>query len=345
MRYYDITVGDKHYTSHPNGVMSPPDPGALQVEMDLFALPNAIAATDSMLRIWGIPLSDIAQSQDLNFKNIAVKGGMGKGLPLANPRQSGLLIQGSVKQAFGNWVGTNMSLDLIITAPITSSDAVNVIPRNLVLNWRKGQPASEAIQQTLQTAFPQNKVDIQIDSSLILKHDEYGVYSTLAQFSAIIKSLTRDIKGGTYPGVDILLLGSTFKVRDGSVTSSSDNTKEISFTDLIGQVTWIAPLTVQATCVMRADIQVMDYIKLPPGQITVTQAALTSLSGIRQSSIFQGTFQVQKVRHVGNYKQPDAHAWITVLDMAMIPGTADVPAPSTAPVPTGGFASGPPGFW
>jgi hypothetical protein len=42
------------------------------------------------------------------------------------------------------------------------------------------------------------------------------------------------------------------------------------------------------------------------------------LSQFRNSSVFQGNFQVTQVRHVGNYRQPDASAWATTIDAAPV---------------------------
>lgn len=302
--------------------------------MDVFALPFATAAADSFVRVWGISLQDISQAFDLNFKPIKVFGGMGKGLPLANPAQAGLLVQGSVKQAFGNWIGTAMTLDLIVTAQLTDSASTDETPRNLSLNWKAKTPLKDAISTTLKSAFPSYTSEINISDKLVLEHDEQGYYASMPQFAALIKTMSKDVVGGSYPGVDILLSQTTFKVYDGTTQKTP---REIKFTDLIGQVTWIEPLTVQATCVMRADVSVGDFIKLPPGQVTVSQAALSSLSQMRQGSVFKGSFMVTKVRHVGNYKQPDAQAWVTVLDCAAVPGEADLPAPTTAPIPPTGF--------
>ena len=80
---------------------------------------------------------------------------------------------------------------------------------------------------------------------------------------------------------------------------------------MIGQVTWIDYQTVQLNCVMRADLHVGDYIKMPPGQVTTTAQ---SYSQFRQGSVFQGTFQISRIRHVGNFRQPMGEAWITTID-------------------------------
>lgn len=59
---------------------------------------------------------------------------------------------------------------------------------------------------------------------------------------------------------------------------------------------------------MRGDLNVSDIVKLPPGQVT-TQAQ--SFSQFRQASAIQGTFMIQKIRHVGNFRQPQGAAWGT----------------------------------
>jgi hypothetical protein len=121
MRYYRIEIAGKTvWTSHPSGLQHPPDPGALKVE---FGLVNAGAATNyantgSSIVIWGIPRQLISQANMLAGKSIKIYGGMGKGLPLANPSQAGLLIQGTIMQSFANWIGTVMTLNFVLTIPI-----------------------------------------------------------------------------------------------------------------------------------------------------------------------------------------------------------------------------------
>lgn len=343
MRYYKIEVGGRTYTSHPNGPSAPPDPGALLVELDVFSMFQASAAVNSYVRIWGISIQEISQALDLNLKPIKVYGGMGKGLPLANPSQSGLLAQGTVIQAFGNWMGTDMTLDLVITAPQVSNLAELETPRNLVMNWRSGQPMKQALESSLKTAFPNVKLDINIRDDLKLDHDEIGPYPTLPTFSQWVKSVSKDIVGKDYYGVDIATLpDGTIRVTDGSTEAKA---KPISFLDLVGQPTWVEIAKVQATVIMRADIQVGDYVTLPQTQIATTGSAVNALtpnSGIRRESIFKGNFRVIQVHHVGNSRTPDGRAWVTVLDMialgaATSGGGAD--SASAAPIPAGGFGS------
>ena len=66
-------------------------------------------------------------------------------------------------------------------------------------------------------------------------------------------------------------------------------------------------------------------------------ATAAAASPFRNTSVFQGTFQLEMVRHVGNFRQPDAQSWITtfnahpvtpdVTDVAPVIITASPPPP------------------
>lgn len=295
------------------------------------------------MKIWGIPISTIAQSQNFNGKSIAIYGGMSKGLPLANPAQQGLLCKGLIQQAFGNWLGTNMDLDFIVTAgsnapgtAATSSGAggssttgsgsgsiTPATPLNLIFNWQANTPLKTAIENTLRTALPGFTTKINISDKLVKTYEINGFSQNLEQFSQYIRRLSIDIissspYGGTgYRGVQINLVGTEFTIFDGTASGtqaagSNSAAKEIVFTDLVGQPTWRSGYLAQVTCVLRGDLAVGQTIKLPQTQ-TAVQPSL-AFPQIRQSSIFQGNFIVQQLRHVGNYKQPRGAAWVTVID-------------------------------
>ena len=321
-RYYDIQILNpttgallKRYTSFTNGKS---DPGALKVEMDVM-----VAAVDepfgtSYVRVWGIGLKDISQASNLNNANISVSAGMQKGLPLANPQQAGPIVTGSVAQAFGNWQDTNMTLDLQIRV---GSYNPSPNPPNLVFNWLKGQPLSTAILDTLQTAYPGSKVSISISPKLTNTETQVGFYGSplttstpaangaLVQFGIALRRLTMPILGGSYPGVSIKRDGSTFSVYDGTVMPS---TKALAFQDLIGQVSWNGPGTINFKTVMRSDISVGDVVKLPQGEVVLT--TVQSYSQYSTIPTFQGLFQIKTVRHVGNSRGPSGNDWVTVFD-------------------------------
>lgn len=107
MRYYDIaftppnaTAPSIHFTSHPNGQF---DPCALNVLFDMPILAYDTPVGGQTIQIEGVPLSLISQSEDLVDWEVVIKGGMQKGLPLANPSQAGVLTKGTVFQSWGNW--------------------------------------------------------------------------------------------------------------------------------------------------------------------------------------------------------------------------------------------------
>jgi hypothetical protein len=308
------------YTSFVNGQTLT---SALDVELDIsvsaFSLPGESGA---WFQIKGISLQEIAQANNLGpvmsggqisaAYNIEVYGGMQAGLPLANPSQSGLLVRGQIIQCFGNWIGTDMTLDFFIVPNFGSTTAgSSVQPANLVLHWPAGMPLGTAIKNTLSTAYPNASPTptIQVSGNLVQQQDGSGVYGDLSQLSEYARQVSRSIVGGNYLGVAIVPQGNSFLVTDGS--STNNNVTQVQFQDLIGQPTWIAPNTIQLKTVMRADIQPASQIKLPPVLTTITPQ---SQSQYRSSSVFQGNFFVSSVRHIGHFRQPTADAWVTVIN-------------------------------
>lgn len=335
MRYYSINIegapptfgvagfGDATYTSFVGGQTLP---AAWNVEMDIPVGPAASPMGGALVRVWGISIAEISQAADLVNKKIKIYGGMQRGLPLANPAQAGLLVQGYVFQAFGNWVGTDMTLDLIVQPgdpPSTPTGGGAATgggvgsydrPINLSLNWKKGAPLGDGLKTALQTAFPGFTVNVNASSKLVFGADQPGYYQTLTQLGQWAKQFSKSIvKDAGYNGVDILVFGNEITVYDGMGSTASANAKQIDFIDLIGQPTWIEAPTIQIKCVMRADVKVGDKIKLPQSAVTNTAAAQSSLVP-NQRMTFQGEFMVQQVRHLGTYRQPDAASWVTVIN-------------------------------
>jgi hypothetical protein len=325
MRYYDISITSssgtvlQHWTTHPNGVQSPPDPGAALVELDLPQAPLHTPGGDSWFRVWGIGLNTAQQAQQLGAfgqgsqNTITIKGGMGKGLPLANPSEAGILVQGTLYQCFANWIGTNMTLDGYVSAgPLDAVQAQQVTPNNpipaanIVINWPAGQPLSSYVKQTLQTAYPNFTINVSISSSVVSPNAQQAPFASLVQFSTWLQQITQQIVGGSYTGVYIKVTGNTISVYDSMTQAST--TKAIQFNDMVGQITWVDLQTVHLPLVMRGDLDIGDMITLPPAQVTTTQ---NSFAQLRQSSTIQGSFTVNKIRHVGNSRDPSGLAWVT----------------------------------
>lgn len=283
---------------------------ALNIEMDVLIADFDVQSANSFVRVYGISIDEIKQASDLNGAEIEIKAGMAKGLPLAKQNQAGLILAGTVWQAFGNWIGELMTLDLIIQ--YTTSNI-----GDFSIDWKAGQSLKTLIDNVLKTNYPDYERKINIKDSLVLSADEVGSYSTINQFARFVKTVSNSIiTDPNYKGVDISILNKTFIVNDGTTQTTP---KKIDFTDLIGQVTWIDFGVVQFKCPMRADIHYADYVTLPEGQQTQTQR---SSIPIKDKLSFQGSFLVTSVRHVGNFRQGDAASWCTIIEAIAMTNTS-----------------------
>lgn len=252
MRYYRIEITDpanpgptQVYTSWVNGKN---DPGALNVQFNITTNTYEFLTNAAVVQIQGISIKSISQASNLNNKNIKISAGFQKGLPLANPEQNGVLVNGYISQAFGNWLGNDMTLDLILkpgsspttpapTQPATAQSSSIVSeplppplgsmkqPINGSFSWPAGIPLSVAIKEFLKNAFPKYpEPQIEINPNLILAYSMHSVYDTLPAFAEWVNNFSKKIisiyhKGpGPYLGVKIALLqNNAFFVSDGTV--------------------------------------------------------------------------------------------------------------------------------
>jgi hypothetical protein len=294
------------YASMLNGK---PLDGALNVEMDIQVATYAQPAGGSFIEISGVSVQEISQAYNLNGFNIAVYGGMQAGLPLAtadyNQKQYGLLVQGSIYQAYGNWIGTQQTLDLSLQPPMGTNSA----PVNLTFDWASGVKLSDALTSTFTAAYPNFTPTINISSNLVLPQRQVGYHYTLNQFAQYVKKMSAAIIGGSYTGVNIAVQGAKILVDDGTVPATP---KMINFYDLIGQPTWLDDATIQFKCPMRADLNQLDYIQFPAAAVISGVNAPSPFTNAKAT--FQGQFQVSNIRHVGNFRQPDADSWCSVID-------------------------------
>jgi hypothetical protein len=301
------------------------NPGALRVKWDLPIAPFDQPIGGAYLRLWGVPLTMIGQASQFNpspdysqYCRIQIYGGMSKGLPLANPAQQGLLVDGAIQQAFGNWQGTEQTIDFVIlpNAATAGNYGTPQVPKNLAFNWTQGQKLGDAVQKTLASAFPKATItgSAKVNQTLTLPYaPQHGYYESVGQFAEYIAHISQDIVNGSdgpsnYLGIKIVPNQNGFALFDGTNQATP---KQIVFTDLIGQPTWLSPLTLNFKCVMRADLAVGDYIKMPVAQTTQTSQ---SFSQYRNKATFQGTFQISAVRHLGDSRQPSGDSWVTVID-------------------------------
>ncbi|WP_261524796.1 hypothetical protein [Burkholderia multivorans] len=320
MRYYDITItpegGTKpfrRWTSHPNGKF---DPGALNIEFDIPVATYGTPLGGQSLLIEGVPLEDLLQAQQFAGMNLTMKGGMQAGLPLANPKQAGLIAAGQVWQSFGNWEGTEMTLDFVLNPALYTLDE----PGNIVLNWTAGMTLAQALKQTLSVAYPTMPALINISDKLVQTHDEVHRCSTLEQLAQLLVEVTQgNFLGSDYAGVQITIQAGQIVVYDSTY---KPNTVQLAFTDFVGQPTWIAPNVMQVKLVMRADIQLGSELLMPQGLQNTPGIVLTSSSSLPSSlkykSAFQGKFSVIELRHIGNFRALDGASWATIANCAVM---------------------------
>jgi hypothetical protein len=290
-------------------------PGAQNIELDIPTTAYATPMGGSWIRVWGIALDEISQSQDLVGCGIAVYGGMQAGLPLANPKQYGLLAQGEIYQSLGNWESVDQTLDMFMvpsTGTITD-------PKNIVIDWKANTPMAQAIQSTLRTAFPGYQVNVNISSSLVQDFDEPHFCSTLIGFAEWAREKSVNIiKDPNYFGVAIMIAGTTVNVYDSGTPTTPKTPKDIDFQDFVGQPSWIEPGTISFKTVLRSDVHVGDYVRMPKTLVTVNPGSFIGIKG-NPKPTFEGVYEIVVVRHLGNFRQPDGASWVTVFNAFPVP--------------------------
>jgi hypothetical protein len=301
------------------------DPGALNIEFDVVTYPFNTAQGGSSIRVHGVGLGMIAQSSNLNGQNIKLSAGMKPGLPLATPKDSvaraGVILQGTILQAYGNWQGTNQSLDIIFNPPAAAPE------QDISFTWPAGTQLSDALATTFQQAFAGHDMtapNIKF-APLTAPIDEHGTYSTLPAFAGALQDLTEKLGaqqyGKDYSGVLITIIGNTLYAYDNQIPRTPI---PLSFFDLIGQPTWLGPATVSFKTMLRSDISVSSYIKFPPQgvlapYVLTSQAAALPGAPARSQSVFKGSFQVNEVHHFGHLRQPDGDSWASAFSAVAVP--------------------------
>jgi hypothetical protein len=308
------------------------DPGALDVAFTIFSKASqSDAPNDAHIQIFGIPIQLVSQASQFTQKRIQVWAGYTNGLPLANEQvpHQGLILDGMIYPAWGNWISNNTSIEFVVQ-PLGSDQGqggpTNV--KNIVHNMPQGTSLGTAIQQALTTAFPNSTVNVNISSKLTLPAPDYSFHQSLDQYLAYAKALSHSILGTPsttgYSGVTAHIQGNTINVNDGTVIGG---TVQINYDDLVGQPTWIGLNEIQVTTVMRGDLGNFSggtmQITLPPTLTTMTEAnalnaatpGVNGLAGLSGNYLsFQGTWKVKGLRHIGRFRDPQWNAWVTVIN-------------------------------
>ena len=321
MRYYAITISpsSQSTTSFAPFTISTltsaktNNGSALLVELDIFETFYHQPAQNGYIKIKGVPFPYINQASNFNFASIKVEVGMSKGLPYANPKQAGLILDGTILQAFGNWQGNEVSLDLVI-GPATYDPNIDV---NLPFVWEEGQTLESAVRQTLSIAYNGVPINGKFSDNLIYTEDLWGFnYKNLLAFGQAINELSKQVlPDPDYSGASIANTSTGFLLFDNTYTPTK--TTELQSTDIIGNITWINVNTIQIKVVMRSDSELGQYITVPKGIPVIN--LINNYSQYRYTYAFKGNFIVNSVRHVGNSRQADANSWVTVINAYISP--------------------------
>ena len=325
MRYYDLKLIDPHgriafrATSHPNGKF---DPGALQIEFDAPVATFGAPIGGQTISLHGVPLPFLSQARQFGLElddagktiqapyTVELLGGMSAGLPLAKPLQAGLLVAGTVLQSWGNWEGTEMTLELLVVAGGGHSMER---PANIVLNWRAGMSLGDALKSCLSIAFPGVPVQVSVEPNLALSYDNPAFFATLEQLAIWVEQFTQAQFGST---VRIAQQGAVISVFDSSYKPPL---VQLAFTDFVGQPTWVRPRTMQAKLVLRGDLTLGSLVKLPANFLDAAGITVTAPNSFAQQAksklTFDGPWQVIALRHIGQSRSPDGASWVTVIEV------------------------------
>lgn len=341
-----LKLKDCSYTSVLDGITSPIT-SALDVLIDVSVF-SATVPRSAKVILSGVSLKDIGQMNYLVNGTIDVFGGMLDGyLPLSK-HYGDRLVSGALMYTAGNWEGTNISMELQISLPPGLSPEAQKAGTalNMTLNWPVGEKLEPGLRELLQKTYGKSAsnpkgydIKIEISDRLVARSQQSGVYNSLSAMGDALQKYTRDqfrdiprLDGGKYMGIQITFPNKgVMLVSDGTKpggvegTHGIDKPLQILFQDMIGQPSWKSANVLVFKTVMRGDITIGDYIKMPKGlrsPYVTTQTgpgnAPNTEEGIKLPSknaiAFDGKFNVIDVRHVGQFRQATANSWVTVIE-------------------------------
>lgn len=301
------------WTSYPGGLA---DSSAQLIEFDAMVAPmGAPLGTGQRITVHGVSLSTLSQSQQ--FADLAAPWsakltvGFRSGLPLADSSHNGVAFQGTVVQSYGNWIGTEMSLTLIVAAggPYDLSH-----PGNFTLLWTKGQSLADSLHSTLDPIYGASSVSITIGSSYASDWNKLHRARTLGGLARWVANDTLHDDDGPITIVDS---AGQIRVYDKTAPVTSHT---IDWVDLIGQPTWIAQDTLSVQLIMRGDLRVGDHLEFPKtingntptSGVGLVSTQLPGMASIKFKSTFQSTYLIAGLRYIGNSRSSDSSQWSVV---------------------------------
>lgn len=351
MRYYHLTISDpnnvgkttqngasarvkggaltfsSYVRKNPNGAGytsgSPTDrfdPGALDIQFQITETSLTTFDTSAggvAITIRGVDITTVNQASNLRGRTVSLQAGMGVGLPLSNPEQTGEILRGTILSSVGNWADTELSLTLyvipyivprerwgVVIAPeLTPTDTQPV--DNLQLHCQQGADLLEATKVALRNAATNYTVTSQITGPVPCPREILGIYHSLKDLCVGIGRVWKETTGES---VFVSTRGQSFAI------TTSDNTRtpvKIKFEELMGQPSWNGPVDVTFTTAMRGDICVGDLVELPnvsQGGLILAQGEV-AIFATRNHSLFAGTYMVRIINHLGQFRSPDGLQW------------------------------------
>ncbi|EHZ7709405.1 hypothetical protein K6Q07_004116 [Salmonella enterica] len=325
MKYYRLEITDKDgnppldAAGNPIGPFdSSLTPGAgLHIEFDALITGYDVVSSGTSIAIYGVPVTMLREGSQLAGCQINLTAGFTAGLPLANPGQVGLILSGQIYNPYANWLGTHQSLNFIVNPSPLLNDQGQAA--SITIDGKKGEKLSDVLTRALTTAYPGFDLQITISDKLVLPEDSVGVYSRLTQLAETLRSHSFSIiNRDDYTGVQMVMQNRTIRVFDNTVGQAGGI--QILPQELIGQPTWIGPVSVSFKCPMRAELHCGDTVELPRNIISGPGALLAlnterSYSPLRSQLNFTGAFLITSVRHVGDYLNPDnSNSWVTIYE-------------------------------
>lgn len=340
---YQTSAPPKYeWTSYPGGTpvgtrsgvagsIGVPDSGAPLIEFDGIAQKEgAPLATGFRITVHGVPLSLLKQATTLydpdNPWYARLLVGFGPGLPLADASHNGVAVQGTIMQALGNWVGTDMELTIFLSA---SGNFTLEQPGNFTLLWRKGQSLADALHATLDPIYGASTVRVNVSPSYVAPWDKLHRARTLGQLAAWLR---RDTESAVTGPVRVWASKGQVRVADSTYAGTQH---AIKWTDMIGQPTWVLQNTLSVQLTMRGDLDIGDVITLPdtlggrqvisgPGlverQLPIQQTGFNSSGApifgggaAPVETTFTGAYLIQSLRYIGNSRSSDSTQWAVVV--------------------------------
>ncbi|VFS51409.1 hypothetical protein [Budvicia aquatica] len=310
MRYYRIEITDENggpINDSEGNVIGPWDTEktkgvGLHVVFDIPTLGLDAGIAGASLAVFGLPLSILRHAVNLRGARITMYGGFQDGLPLANPEQSGVVVNGWISMAYGNWVGVNQSLNLTISPiPWLTEEGKGIA---ITLSGERGDKLSDVIRRGLTPAFPEEfPIKINIRDNLILREPLKVPCYTIFAVAVQIKRIVQSLSGGdtSYAGIRVVAHKGSIEISDDSYEPEE---KDIAAKDLIGQPCWLGPMVMSFKTPLRTNLSINDRVKLPESLLSGSPLVVGSQQSKLPESArlnFSGIFQIIAIRHIGEF--------------------------------------------